>query len=152
MTSLVIEAQQNISSRGGRMTPQRRMILEALEANQLEHPTAEELYLLLKPQAPDLNLSTIYRTLRWLESAGLIGSCWFEKDRGQERFDLALTSEHHHFVCRICQRVIEFTTPEMEAIKTQFESDYGGVIEVASIALTGICEDCHSEQAGRGDR
>jgi Fe2+ or Zn2+ uptake regulation protein len=127
------------------------MILEALEANQLEHPTAEELYQILKPQAPDLNLSTVYRTLRWLESAGLIGSCWFEKDRGQERFDLALTSEHHHFVCRICQRVIEFTTPEMETIKTQFESVYGCVIEVASIALTGICEDCRSGPSLRGE-
>lgn len=150
MASLVKQAQQRITLQGGRMTPQRRMILEALEANQIEHPTAEELYQMLQPKAPDLNLSTVYRTLRWLEEVGLVGSCWFETDRGQERFDLAMTSEHHHFVCRVCQRVIEFTTPEMEIVKNQFEKDFGCNVEVASIALTGVCDDCR-EQSGRGD-
>jgi Fe2+ or Zn2+ uptake regulation protein len=145
MTSLVTEAKQLLASRGGRMTPQRRMILDALEANQVEHPTAEELYQILQPDAPELNLSTVYRTLRWLEEAGLVGSCWFETDRGQERFDLALTSEHHHFVCRQCQRVIEFQAPEMEAIKTKFQRDFGCLVEVSSIALTGLCEDCRIE-------
>lgn len=151
MASLVSEAQQQIALHGGRMTPQRRMILEALEASPQEHPTAEELYSRLKPLAPDLNLSTIYRTLRWLENAGLIGSRWFEKDRGQERFDITLTSEHHHFVCRLCQRVIEFTSPQADAIKEQFENEFGCLVEAASIALSGVCEDCLIGTPVKGD-
>jgi Fe2+ or Zn2+ uptake regulation protein len=66
------------------------------------------LYNLIKPHHPDLHLSTVYRTLRWLEQEGLVGSQRLGEGSRQDRFDPGYPSEHHHFVCTNCQRVIEF--------------------------------------------
>jgi len=141
MNSLLKEAQEHISSSGGRMTSQRRIILEALEKTR-GHLTAEELHQILKTSAPELNLSTVYRTLRWLVQEGMIGSRWFDSDRGLERFDASMVSEHHHFVCTQCRKVIEFDAPLAEEIKAQFEKMFECQVESTSIALTGICPDC----------
>jgi Fe2+ or Zn2+ uptake regulation protein len=151
MNTLLQEAQEHISNSGGRMTPQRRLILETLDNNE-GHLTAEELYQILKPSAPELNLSTVYRNLRWLEQEGLIGSRWFDSDRGLERFDAGMAVEHHHFVCSECRRVIEFRAPQADEIKQQFEKSFGGKVDTASIALTGVCLDCISKKEGIGDR
>src|SRR5512147_2599051 len=102
MSSLIQEAKECLSSRGGRMTAERQVILETLEARS-DHPTAEELYQSIKPLHSDLNLSTVYRTLHWLEQEGLVNSHHFAEDRGQERFDLPLRAAHHHFICTACK-------------------------------------------------
>lgn len=145
MSTLVDEALECLSARGGRMTAQRRLILETLDSLS-GHPTAEELYEQLKPLAPDLNLSTVYRTLRWLEKEGLVGTRWFGPDR-QERFDLASPAEHHHFVCTACQQVIEFDSRDIQRLKKQFEKDYGAKLEFASVTLYGLCADCAAAEA-----
>jgi Fe2+ or Zn2+ uptake regulation protein len=141
MYSLVQEAQECLSANGGRMTAERRIILETLESSS-GHPTADELYELIKPHHPDLNLSTVYRTLRWLEQQGLVGSHRFAEDRGQERFDPSLPTQHDHFVCTVCKRVIEFSSPLVYAIQRQFETDFDAQVETASMVLYGLCEDC----------
>jgi Fe2+ or Zn2+ uptake regulation protein len=140
MPTLVDEAIECLAAKGGRMTAQRRLILETLD-NLSGHPTAEELYEQLRPKAPDLNLSTVYRTLRWLEKEGLVGTRWFGPDR-QDRFDLASPAEHHHFVCTSCQQVIEFNSRGIERLKKQFEKDYGAEVDFASVTLYGQCPDC----------
>jgi Fe2+ or Zn2+ uptake regulation protein len=142
MSSLVEVAQECLTTTGGRMTAQRRLILETLDGLN-GHPTAEELHDLLKPQSPDLNLSTIYRTLRWLEKERLVGSRWFGADR-QERFDLASPAEHHHFLCSECQTVVEFHSRDIERLKKQFEKEYGVEVEFASVTLHGVCSGCRA--------
>jgi len=134
-------------SPGRRMTAQRRLILETLQLVQ-GHPTAEEVYKLVKPQAPRLHLSTVYRTMRWLEEEGLVSSLWLEGDRRQERFDTSLPTEHHHFVCSHCKQVIEFDTPDLASIQTRIEQEHGCQIESASLVFYGICRQCH--EAGSG--
>lgn len=146
VSSFAVEVKEYLSCRGGRMTPQRRLILEALETNQSEHPTAEELYEKLKSKSPSLHLSTVYRTLRLLEAEGMIGSCWFEKDRGQERFDMRQTVGHHHFVCKGCGQVIEFETPLSKTVEAQFQKEYGCTVESISIHLSGLCDGCKANQ------
>ncbi len=123
------------------MTSQRRLILETLEAES-SHPTAEDLFRALKPSLPALNLSTVYRTLRWLEQEGLISSRWFREGRYQERFDPTLKTDHYHFLCTNCQRVIEFGNPEADRIIEQFERSYGARVESSAIVLYGLCASC----------
>jgi Fur family transcriptional regulator, ferric uptake regulator len=62
---LKLDAAKIVHSRGGRMTSQRKIILDSFRlAN--EHPTAEDIFRLARKHDPSLNLSTVYRTLRWL--------------------------------------------------------------------------------------
>ena len=145
MSKLIEEAHTRLHSQGGRMTAQRRLILEVLD-NSGDHPTAEEVYSSVKQFDPNLNLSTVYRTLRWLESEDLVSTRLFKEARRQERFDAALPSEHHHFMCTVCKAVIEFDTGLFETIKDQFEGETEAIVEYGSIVLYGLCGSCRTDQ------
>jgi len=78
-----------------RLTPQRRALFEALEATRT-HPTAEELYQLVKPLISHLSRATVYNTLETLCAVGLArklpssGCCRYDAD----------TTEHMHLCFR----------------------------------------------------
>ncbi len=61
--------EQRLRENGFRITPQRQLVLEAVEG--LRHGTPEEILLQVQQTAAGVNLSTIYRTLEVLESVGL---------------------------------------------------------------------------------
>ena len=145
MSDLVSQAYTRLRSQGGRMTAQRRLLLSILDSLG-EHPTAEELLLLANEQDPDLNLSTVYRTLRWLEAENLVSTRLFAEDRRQERFDAASPSEHHHFMCTECKNVIEFDTRLFGTIKNQFQNSSGASVTTGSIVLYGLCRNCRQGQ------
>ncbi len=128
------------------MTAQRKLILEVLESSS-DHPTAEEIFQHARLCDPTLNLSTVYRTMRWLQEEGLVSPRWFEDERRQERFDTTLGEEtdHYHFRCHICNAIIEFPEPLMDMIKQEYQKRYGGRVESATLTLYGICESCRNQ-------
>jgi Fe2+ or Zn2+ uptake regulation protein len=148
VSELISQASERLRSQGGRMTNQRRLLLSILDSLG-EHPTAEELLLIANKQDPDLNLSTVYRTLRWLEAENLVSGRLFAEERRQERFDAALPSEHHHFMCTRCKNVIEFDTDLLDDVKSQFQESSGASIRTGSIVLYGLCPKCHREKMDR---
>jgi Fe2+ or Zn2+ uptake regulation protein len=141
MGTLVQDASKFLRTEGGRMTTQRRLILETLECLGC-HPTAEDVYEEARQRDSGLNLSTVYRTLRWLEQVGLVSGRRFDDESRQERFDPALPAEHHHFVCSVCKKVIEFDAPLIDEIKSRFETDNSSKVEFASVTLYGECSQC----------
>jgi Fe2+ or Zn2+ uptake regulation protein len=145
MGSLVQDASKRLRSGGGRMTAQRRLILEVLECLGC-HPTAEDVYAEVRQRDSGVNLSTVYRTLRWLEQEGLISARRFDDESRQERFDPALPAEHHHFVCSVCKSVIEFDDPLIGEIKAGFEDTTGVKVDLASVTLYGICNQCMEDR------
>ena len=146
MVDLIRDAHERLRAQGGRMTTQRRLLLTILESLG-EHPTAEELFLLARQQDPSLNLSTVYRTLRWLEGENLVSTRVFAEERRQERFDAALPSEHHHFMCTSCKSVIEFDSELFGSIKLQFQEQNGASVVTGSIILYGLCSNCRKDMS-----
>jgi len=142
---LLQHAADTLSTSGGRMTRQRRLILAAL-TECADHPTAEDIYRAVLPADPTLNLSTVYRTLRWLEQEGLLTSRHFEGEPHQDRFDPVAEqgSDHYHFRCRSCNRIIEFDAPLLEQVKQTFSRQHNAAINSASLILYGLCADCSS--------
>ncbi len=125
------------------MTAQRRLVLQTLESYP-DHPTAEEIYLRAQESDASLHLSTVYRTLRWLEEEGFVSPRWFEDERRQERFDPVVdeNQDHYHFRCRICNPIVEFPEPLIDEIKAAYEIRSGGKVESATLTLYGICTRC----------
>ena len=80
MNGLVAQATATLQESGGRMTTQRRIILEALEAlgAQGEHPNAEQVYEVVRRQNDAIHTSTVYRTLGWLAEAGLVNAQYLD--------------------------------------------------------------------------
>jgi len=145
MGNLIKESKRRLHAQGGRMTAQRKLILQTLESLG-GHPTADDLFEVVQQQDSSVHLSTVYRTLRWLEEEGLVSARWFDEERRQERFDPVQPSDHHHFQCTSCKRVIEFDNLLVDTIKAQFELHSGAFIETASIMLYGLCADCREKQ------
>jgi Fe2+ or Zn2+ uptake regulation protein len=145
MDTLVDLATHRLHTQGGRMTSQRRIILEALDCLGC-HPTAEEIFAMVCQRDASVNLSTVYRTLRWLEQEGLVSARHFDENRRQERFDAVLPTEHHHFQCTACKSVIEFDHPSIQLIKAHFAGQSGCQVESASVMLYGLCQQCRQLQ------
>jgi Fur family transcriptional regulator, ferric uptake regulator len=141
--SLVEQIKTRLRAEGGRMTSQRRLILETLEDSP-DHPTAEEIFELARRTDHSLHLSTVYRTLRWLEEEGFVNPRWFEDERRQERFDTVSDQNrnHDHFRCRVCNTIIEFSEPLVDEIKAAYQNRFGGRVESATLTFYGICEHC----------
>jgi Fe2+ or Zn2+ uptake regulation protein len=144
MRDLMVEATATARASGGRMTSQRRLILQTL--NDLGgHPTADEIYAAARQHDVSLHPSTVYRTLAWLENARLVDHCHLDagpENRHSERFDPVTPVEHHHFVCTACNRVIEFEASYIERIKQDFADQYGAAIERSTLTLYGLCPAC----------
>ena len=146
MNNLIVEATATARTRGGRMTAQRRLILETLQTLG-GHPTADEVYHAARQSNASIHPSTIYRTLDWLEGAGLVDHRHLDAGSHRERcerFDPSTAVEHHHFICTACGAVIEFEAPALEAVKAGFAGAHGATVAHAALTLYGTCTVCGS--------
>ena len=106
--------EEQCARKGMRMTEQRRVIAQVIEAAS-DHPDVEELYRRAAAQDPKISLSTVYRTLNLFEEAGLVAKHDF-KD-GRARFETLPDTHHDHLIDVRSGKVIEFRNEEIEAIQ-----------------------------------
>ena len=93
---------------GYRVTPQRQLVLEAVEV--LRHGTPEEILAEVQRHASGVNLSTIYRTLEVLESVGLVTHAHI--GHGAPTYHAVDEHPHIHLVCDACG-VIHYENPKL---------------------------------------
>jgi Fe2+ or Zn2+ uptake regulation protein len=129
---------------GGRATPARRLLLNALFGSR-EHRSAEELATEVHAQAPDVHLSTIYRNLEELERLGVIDST--RLGNGPATYHLA-SAAHGHLVCEQCGTMIEVPDEIFEDLVRVAGTQYGFAINPHRFAVTGRCATCQSKAAG----
>lgn len=119
----------------------RQAILNAL-CSSTEHPTAEALYSMLKPDYPELSLGTIYRNLSIFVEEGLAVSVG--KINGSERYDACVTP-HSHFACRACNRVLDVSVePELDELVSQISQIHNYSTEDYSVMFFGLCDRCRA--------
>ena len=106
--------EEQCAKKGMRMTDQRRVIAQVIEAA-IDHPDVEELYRRASAQDARISLSTVYRTLNLFEESGLVTKHDF-KD-GRARFELIPDEHHDHLIDIRSGKVIEFRNEEIEAIQ-----------------------------------
>ena len=98
MTSTVDELVAQLRDGGSRVTTARRLVLTALVKG-VDHPTAEELLVVVRELAPDVHASTVYRNLDELERLGVVVHTHL--GHGAATYHLA-TEAHGHLVCEVC--------------------------------------------------
>ena len=108
--------------KGMRMTEQRRVIARVLEGSD-DHPDVEELYRRASAVDPNISISTVYRTVRLFEDAGMIERHDFRDCRS--RYE-TLPGEHHdHLIDLRSGHVIEFRNEEIERIQERIARELG---------------------------
>jgi len=112
------------------------------------HPTAEEVYIIVKGKDPSVSRSTIYRNLGLLAEHGIINKITMPDS--PDRYDY-IREEHNHVICIKCNNAFDFNYNfEYENIKTQVESQTGVEINNKCIVLQGICNACREAQTKKG--
>lgn len=117
---------------------QRELILKTLQENPI-HPTADEIYQLLRLELPSISLGTVYRNLNQLSESGevmkitgLDGSIHFDHN----------THKHYHFICNKCNKVYDIPAKAIPNIENSVEECTGLHISECELVLKGLCRDC----------
>lgn len=121
-----------------RHTPQRAVILEELHATKA-HPTAAELFALVRRKLPRISLGTIYRNLEVLHEDGLVRK--LELAGTETRFD-GTTTPHYHVRCTECGCVRDLPAPLHDKLVTRPLDTGGFRIDGHRLEFTGVCPDC----------
>lgn len=116
---------------------QREAMLELLH-NTKTHPTANEIYTMMRKKDPKISLGTVYRNLGQLTKAGEVLRIDTEHD--SVHYD-GCTTPHYHFVCSECNCVMDIEVDEI-ALDNEIESKYGCKIKGHSLIFYGICAEC----------
>ncbi|MFH2123914.1 MAG: transcriptional repressor [Pseudomonadota bacterium] len=121
-----------------RITTQRQIILEEL-LKVTSHPTANEVYDMVRKRLPRIGLGTVYRNLELMSETGMILK--LEVGGTQKRFD-ATVAPHYHVRCMECGKVDDIKMPVQEDINDIAAKACQYQILGHHIEFTGLCEDC----------
>jgi Fur family ferric uptake transcriptional regulator len=102
--------------KGMRMTEQRRTIARVLQ-NSVDHPDVEELYRRCAAVDSHISISTVYRTMKLFEDAGIIERHDFRE--GRARFEQSSDAHHDHLINLRTGEVIEFQSEEIERLQAE---------------------------------
>ncbi len=121
-----------------RDTKQRRAILEELRSVKT-HPTADEIYDMVRKKIPRISLGTVYRNLDILSENGMIQR--LEQGAGCYRFDGA-AHNHYHIKCVDCGRIDDVTDSAMDEIEDIIRGKTDFTIISHRLEYVGICPVC----------
>lgn len=146
MSQFFDQAKQAIVAEGGRMTGQRAIILDVIAASH-DHLTADDITARAQRHDRSINPSTVYRTLTLLKERGLIKAQYYDQDNHREVFEPTPPTEHYHFTCTRCGKVIEFESKHVPALRAQVQSELGVDVTQIHLSVTGLCETCKGKRA-----
>jgi Fur family ferric uptake transcriptional regulator len=132
------EWEQRLRRGGYRITPQRQLVLEAVE--RLRHGTPEEILAEVQRTASGVNLSTIYRNLEVLEEVNLVSHAHI--GHGAPTYHAVDDHVHIHLVCDNCEKVQSIDAGIAEGFLDDLRRSTGFVTDVSHVALHGRCADC----------
>ena len=136
---------EHIQRLGLRRTAQRDLIMGIFLQTE-EHLTIEDLHWLVHKKDPTVGHTTVYRTLKLLTEAGLAREVRFGDNKTY--YEHHYNHEHHdHMICTECGKVIEFFSPEIEAMQDTAAEGFGFKPTHHSLRLWGICADCQKMQS-----
>ncbi|MER7584013.1 Fur family transcriptional regulator [Kitasatospora sp. NPDC097691] len=133
----------DLRERGYRLTPQRQLVLEAVDA--LDHATPDDILCHVRRTASGINISTVYRTLELLEELGLVSHAHL--GHGAPTYHLAGRHHHLHLVCRDCEKVTETGTEIAQPLIDSLRAQHGFDTDLKHFAIFGRCADCTAKLA-----
>ena len=129
---------QRLREHGFRITPQRQLVLEAVD--RLRHGTPEEILFEVQRTASGVNLSTVYRTLEVLEDVGLVTHAHI--GHGAPTYHAVDEDIHIHLVCDTCGKVSSAPGSVANDFIAQLRKHHAFVTDISHMAMHGECDAC----------
>lgn len=124
------------------MTRQRQVIIEELRKVDT-HPTADEVYEIVRRRLPHISLATVYRNLDTLSEQGVVRK--IQVAGTQMRFD-GNVEPHNHVRCRVCGRVDDISALAPDIGSFAPEDTRGYAITECNLEFVGVCPQCQAEK------
>ena len=117
---------------------QRELIRNAVIQNPI-HPTADDVYSLVKQQEPNISLGTVYRNLNLLADQGEL--IRIRVPDGSDHYD-ARTEQHHHLLCEQCGRMFDIELGSMTELEKKLDQLSPFTVTGYDIFVKGLCSHC----------
>ena len=127
----------SLREEGHRITPQRVAIMDYLLHTE-DHPSAEQVHVVVKKRYPMVSLSTVYKTLDLLRERKLVNEIEVE---GEARFD-AHVDEHINLVCLNCGKIDDIDDSSLKNIQSKIAKKSEYLIIKGSFEMHGYCSTC----------
>ncbi|MTI44675.1 transcriptional repressor [Roseibium hamelinense] len=127
---------EQCAAKGMRMTEQRRVIASVIEEASESHPDVEELYRRAVAIDTRISISTVYRTVKLFEDAGMIERHDFRD--GRSRYETVPDEHHDHLIDLRSGKVIEFRSEEIEALQEFIAKKLGFKLVDHRLELYGV--------------
>ena len=122
-----------------RSTRQRTAVAE-LMTELKEFRSAQEVHHLLRQRGERIGLTTVYRSLQVLASAGKVDV--LRTPDGETSYRRCSRGHHHHLVCRSCGRAVEFDLPVVERAADKVAVENGFTDVTHTLEVFGLCWAC----------
>lgn len=133
---------RRLHERGYRLTPQRGLVLDAVEA--LGGATAEQVVAEPALVEAGVNVTTVYRTLELLEELGLVvhthlghGAPIYQPVRGEQ---------HVHVVCHRCGAVSDAPAELATELVARLAEEHGFAVDIGHLSVSGACAGCRQSR------
>lgn len=123
------------------MTSQRQVILDELR-KVTSHPTADEVYEMVRKVLPRISLGTVYRNLEILSEKGIIQK--LHVGGTQMRFD-GNPKNHPHIRCSFCGCVDDISFGSAIDVESLPKDIDGYHIDGYNLEFFGVCSNCISK-------
>ena len=138
--------QRFLSRKRLKSTRQRDLIVDEFLAMN-GHISLDDLHAVVRAKNPAVGFSTVYRTMRLLEEAGLAHERHFEQ--GRTLYERAGSRKHHdHLICEQCHYIIEFENEALEALQRRVATGFGFHITSHRHEIYGLCAKARGEVGG----
>ncbi len=117
---------------------QRELILKVLRENVI-HPTADQIYTLIRAEMPSVSLATVYRNLNLLAENGIIRR--ISGLDGSVHFDHNM-EKHYHFICTKCNKVYDIPHDIAPELADKAAAATGLEVSSCEITFKGTCHNC----------
>lgn len=143
----MVDIRQKFQEKQYKLTPQRRIILEAFVDHQDEHLSAEDVHTIVRQHSSEIGLATVYRTLELFSELDVLQKMDFGDGRSRYEINEKTTPHHHHhLICLSCSKVKEFEDDLLETLETVISRKSNFTIVDHQVKFYGYCEECQKKR------
>jgi Fur family transcriptional regulator, ferric uptake regulator len=135
--------EKHILAKGLRNTEQRYKVLEIFLKNE-EHLSIDELYDHVRKKYPKISHSTVFRSMKVIQAAGLAAR--IRTDKGITKYEhLYKHDQHGHMICSTCGKILEFDNSKIKELQKAIARKEKFQPQNYPVKIYGLCRTCQQK-------